>query len=92
MIVDSTQLLESSSVAGLTTQQRDAIYLSLTQSLMECFLAEDSVAIPGFGTLVPEKKAECLATDPTTGKRMLYPPHIRLTYQPSVILRKKITG
>ena len=53
--------------------------------------ALDSIAIPGFGTFIPLKENEKITTDLSTGKRMLLPPQISLQFQPSTILRKKLT-
>lgn len=51
----------------------------------------DSIAIPGFGTFIPLKEDEKIISDPTTGKRMLLPPAITLTFKTSALLRKRMT-
>lgn len=51
----------------------------------------DSVAVPGFGTFVTVKTDESVITDPETGRRTLVPPSIRMHFQPSVVLRKKLS-
>ena len=51
----------------------------------------DSMAIPGFGTFVPVKTDERVVTDASTGSRTLLPPSITMHFQPSVLLRKKLT-
>ena len=48
------------------------------------------VAIPGFGEFVPEKQEEQIKTDSNTGKQMLLPPQITVSFKTSVALRKKI--
>ena len=92
MTIDTARLLESTSSGTLSADQRADAYHALTQCMLDCFRNEDSVAIPGFGAFVAEKTSEHVETDPDTGKRMLYPPCVTLSYQPSVLLRKKITG
>lgn len=92
MTVDTAKLLETAHGGALDAQERTAVYNAVAQCMLDYFRDEDSVAIPGFGTFVTEKISEQTGTDPATGKRMLYPPCVRLTYQPSVLLRKKITG
>lgn len=92
MTIDTAQLLQAAGASLPSSEHCEQAYDALIQNLIACFKEEDTVAIPGFGSLVAEKKNERLATDPATGKRMLYPPSIRLEYQPSVLLRKKITG
>lgn len=51
----------------------------------------DSVAVPGFGTFSTVKTDESVVTDPSTGRRTLMPPSIRMSFQPSVVLRKKMS-
>ena len=50
----------------------------------------DTIAIPGFGTFEPIKENERISTDLSTGKRLLLPPQITLSFQLSAILRKKL--
>ena len=41
----------------------------------------DSIAIPGFGTFEAKKKLERIVVNPGTGKRMLVPPKITLSFK-----------
>ena len=50
----------------------------------------DSVAIPGFGTFEAKKKTERVTVNPSTGKKMLVPPKIILTFKPSALLKSKL--
>ena len=50
----------------------------------------DSIAIPGFGTFEAKKKLERIVVNPGTGKRMLVPPKITLSFKPSELLKSKI--
>lgn len=50
----------------------------------------DSIAIPGFGTFEAKKKVERIVVNPSTGKRMLVPPKIALSFKPSALLKLKI--
>lgn len=50
----------------------------------------NSVAIPGFGTFEPIKEEERITTDLSTGKRVLLPPEITLSFSASAILRRKM--
>ena len=49
-----------------------------------------TVAVPGFGNFIPEKKDEEISVDPGTLERTLLPPSISVSFRPSVILRKRI--
>ena len=50
----------------------------------------DSIAIPGFGTFEAKKKLERIVVNPGTGKRMLVPPKITLSFKPRALLKSKI--
>ena len=50
----------------------------------------DSVSLSGFGVLEVKKKNERVSVNPTTGVRMLIPPKLVLTYEPSTILKEKL--
>lgn len=50
----------------------------------------DSVSLSGFGILEVKKKNERVSVNPTTGKRMLVPPKLVLTYKPSSLLKEKL--
>lgn len=49
-----------------------------------------TVAVPAFGSFSAVKTDEHVATDPATGKTMLYPPEIKLTFTPGSMLKKHI--
>lgn len=50
----------------------------------------DSIAIPGFGKFSGGKKLERIERDKESGKRTIYPPEIRLQFEPSAILKTRI--
>lgn len=50
----------------------------------------DIVAVPGFGNFKAEKHDEQLVPDRCTGKLMLLPPEIELTFRPCTKLRSRI--
>ncbi|MFQ7039368.1 MAG: HU family DNA-binding protein [Barnesiella sp.] len=54
----------------------------LMQIMKEKCASMDSVSIQGFGTFEPRKKLERIAVNPATGKRMLIPPKIVLSFKP----------
>lgn len=63
---------------------------SLCQLLTETALEGNQVAFPGFGSFEPHKRMERISIQPSTGKRMLIPPKITLTFRPSTILKQKV--
>lgn len=54
--------------------------------------ALESVAIPGFGKFSGEKIMERIETDLDAGKKTLFPPEVKLQFEPSTILKNKISG
>lgn len=62
----------------------------LTQVVGECGAELDSVTIPTFGTFEPKKRLERVALHPASGKRLLIPPKIVMSFRPSAMLKQKI--
>lgn len=50
----------------------------------------DSIAIQGFGLFEPKKKLERVTVNPATGKRMLIPPKMVLTFKPGSVIKTKL--
>lgn len=59
-------------------------------TVKECCGELDSIAIPGFGTFEAKKRLERIVVNPGTGKRMLIPPKITISFKPSSLLKAKI--
>lgn len=74
--------LEKEGVARLLDSFRDVV--------ASCGRELDSVSIPAFGTFESKKRLERIAMHPATGKRILIPPKIVLTFKPSAILKQKV--
>lgn len=63
---------------------------SLCQVVTTSALDGDTITFPGFGSFEPRKRVERIAIHPSTGKRMLIPPKITLTFRPSTLLKQKV--
>lgn len=63
---------------------------SFCQVLTEAALEGDTVTFPGFGSFEPKKRIERITLHPSTGKRMLIPPKITLSFRPSTLLKQKV--
>ena len=50
----------------------------------------DTVAIQGFGLFEPKKKLERVVVNPSTGKRMLVPPKMILSFKPGSAIKTKL--
>lgn len=71
-------------------EETSEMMASLCQVLTDAALEGDSVTFPGFGSFEPRKRIERIALHPSTGKRMLIPPKITLTFRPSTLLKQKV--
>lgn len=50
----------------------------------------DTLSIQGFGIFEPRKRLERIAVNPATGKRMLIPPKIILSFKPGTIIKNRL--
>lgn len=48
----------------------------------------DAVALPGFGTFEASKTDEHISTDTATGRKMLMPPHVSISFKAGSRLKK----
>lgn len=72
--------------AGRVGQMLAATVRALTDSCASL----DSVAIPSFGSFIPDKQDEHIESDRSDNSRVLVPPCIDVQFRPSVVLRKSI--
>ncbi len=75
---------------GVAREEIGIMLHALAESVEVCASENDIVTIPGFGSFEPRKRLERVAVHPATGKRMLYPPKISLTFRPSTMLRRQL--
>ena len=71
-------------------EETSEMITSLCQVLTDTALDGDAVTFPGFGSFEPRKRIERIALHPSTGRRMLIPPKITLTFRPSTLLKQKV--
>ncbi|MBO4945218.1 MAG: HU family DNA-binding protein [Muribaculaceae bacterium] len=76
--------------SGFDSRQVSAAIESVSAAIARCCGALDTVAIPGFGNFMAEKEDEHIEMDPVSQQRTLMPPQIKVSFRPSVILRKRI--
>lgn len=89
--MDTKQLVKNlSENTGETTQVLDSFIDSLVSVIRDRCCDMDSVAIPGFGTFEPRKRLERITIHPSTGKRILIPPKVSLTFKMSAVLKQKL--
>ncbi|MCH5224656.1 MAG: HU family DNA-binding protein [Muribaculaceae bacterium] len=83
-----------------TLSQRLDISLASVGALLESLAKEiadnaanlDGVVVPGFGSFEPRLREERVSLHPASGKRLLVPPRITLSFKQSPILKQKINS
>ena len=83
-----------------TLSSRLDISLESVNSLVEGFCQEfqtvvselDGIVVPGFGSFEPKLREERVAVHPASGKNLLVPPRIYLTFRQSPVLKQKLNN
>ena len=89
--MDHKTFLETLSIKLATgKEETEEMIGALCHVLTEAALNGDSVTVPGFGSFEPRKRLERITLNPASGKRMLLPPKITLTFRPSTLLKQKV--
>lgn len=89
--MDTKTLLERVSARAAISRDMAAELLDVFAITMSERLSDgDSVAFPGFGTFETKKRAERINVHPSSGKRMLIPPKIVVSFKPSALLKQKL--
>ena len=65
---------------------------SLSKEIGKAATELDSIVVPGFGVFEPKLREERVALHPASGKRLLVPPRIFLSFKQSPVLKQKING
>lgn len=90
--MDSKQFITKlSKKSALGYKETSSLVASVATAIAELASEEGSVAIPSFGTFYTSKYSEEIRTDLSTGKKMLFPPHIDLHFEASSILKKNLS-
>ena len=77
--------------AMIDTKTVDRLIEALAKVISQGAETLTSVSVPSFGSFVPVKYNEEVRTDLTSGKKIMFPPHIDIEFHPASSLRKKIT-
>lgn len=75
---------------GRTQDDAQKLVRTVLRSLVDNFADGEVVSIPGFGTFEVKKRMERVMLNPTTGKRMLIPPKLALTFRPNQAVKEKL--
>lgn len=91
MTMEHRTFIESlSQKVGAGKEETTEMVEALCDVLTEAVLNADTVTFPGFGSFEPRKRMERIAMQPSTGKRMLIPPKITVSFRPSTLLKQKV--
>lgn len=83
-------LIQLQSRLGKDKGEIDSYMSAFLQILKERCSQMDTVAIQGFGLFEPKKKLERVVVNPSTGKRMLVPPKMILSFKPGSAIKTKL--
>lgn len=75
---------------GRDPQDVEVLLRSLGEIIATSMKDGDSVAVPGFGTFEPKMRMERESTHPSTGKRILIPPKLSVSFKASALLKQKV--
>lgn len=91
--MDNKTFLETlSSRLDLSMATVNALTEGLAKQFAETASQLDGIVVPGFGTFEPRLREERVALHPASGKRLLVPPRIYLSFKQSPLLKQKING
>ncbi len=77
-------------LTGRSSADVDALVEGLAIILRDACADLDNVAVPTFGTFEATKHNEEISTDLSTGRRMLMPPEISISFRPGGMLQKRL--
>ena len=75
----------SLATVALLTEQLNREFVKAASEL-------DGIVVPGFGVFEPKLREERVAVHPASGKRLLVPPRLYLTFKQSPVLKQKINN
>ena len=65
---------------------------AMTQEMVKITSNLDGIVVPGFGVFEPRLREERISVHPASGKRLLVPPRIYLSFKTSPVLKQKINN
>ncbi|MDE6010852.1 MAG: HU family DNA-binding protein [Muribaculaceae bacterium] len=75
---------------GLKRDDVQEMINALCTITAECCVAMDTIIIPGFGQFEPKKRKERLTVHPATGRRLLVPPKLVVSFKPSAVMKSNL--
>lgn len=91
--MDNKTLIDMASRrSGINRKEATAILAALAQAVQDAAAQMDTVAIPSFGNFEPKKRLERVMAVPSTGRRLLLPPKISLSFRPAAAFKQQLRG
>lgn len=89
--MDNKTLIDTvSRKTGINKKEATAMLQALAAAVTKSAISGDAVAFPGFGTLEPKKRQERIMAVPSSGRRLLLPPKISLSFRPAAQLKQQL--
>ncbi|MBD5356619.1 MAG: HU family DNA-binding protein [Bacteroides sp.] len=89
--MDNKTLIDTlSKKLGITRGDVESLISGMTRVMGECGSELDTINITGFGSFESKKRMERVALHPASGKRLMIPPKIVMTFKPSAPLKQKV--
>ncbi len=89
--MDNKTLIDTlSRELNVTKETVQTLIDGLAGAIGECGSELDTVTIAGFGSFEPKKRTERVALHPASGKRLLIPPKIVMSFKPTAVLKQQI--
>lgn len=74
----------------LGSRETASLVSATVSAIISELMEENSIAVPGFGTLEVKKKLERVLVNPTTKQKMLIPPKMVVNFKPNTALKSKV--
>ncbi|WP_455496953.1 HU family DNA-binding protein [Coprobacter sp.] len=81
---------ELQSRLGKDKKEIDNLFSDMLQIIKDRCSQMDTLSVQGFGAFEPRKKMERVSVNPATGKRMLIPPKIVLSFKPATVIKNRL--
>lgn len=89
--MDNKTLLDNVAASvDCPNEKAAALQAALCSVIADALTDADVVAIPSFGNFESKKRLERVSVHPASGKRMLIPPKMVVSFRPSAILKGRL--
>ena len=74
----------------LGSREVTSLVSAIVSAIISELKEENTITVPGFGSLEVKKKLERVLVNPTTKQRMLIPPKMVVNFKPNTSLKSKV--